>query len=280
MQQALGRATRQGCPNPACITSLPCPVHAPAKGAPSCLPRCITSDRPSVPTTPAPQSPWPPAQGSWAGPSISACSPRRAGGAACRGHGAQGGHCAADGTAAVCPVTAAACPVEARASGCGPGPGSLAQAGRAGVSASPVGALLAAQCPALPTPRGGPAEGREAAGLGSPVAVAAPLLPSPAPGLGFALFQVNTCFPGAIGHTGGEEEASRPYFQAGGGSCWCPSYRFPGCSEDRGAGVILCCSFSPHPTIHPTFGRWGFRVPHSCGGFQGQPDPTGLSLRG
>lgn len=87
-------------------------------------------------------------------------------------------------------------------------------------------------------------------------------------------------FPRCHRPHGGRGGGQPSLLPGGRGELLVPFLRFPGCSEDRGAGVILCCSFSPHPTIHPTFGRWGFRVPHGCGGFQGQPDPTGLSLRG
>lgn len=146
-QQALGRTTQRGRSNPACVTSLPHPVHAPAEGTPSCPPRRIASECPSVPTTPAPQSPWPPAQGSWAGPSVSTAGPCRAGGAACRGHEAQGRRGAADGVAAVHPV-------EASASGCWPGPRRVTRAGRAGVSppqaGAQVGSLRAARALCFP----------------------------------------------------------------------------------------------------------------------------------
>lgn len=73
------------------LRDLPAPSPArPRRGVPPRPPLCTASARPSLPTTPAPQSPWPPAQGSWAGPSASPCSPRGASGAACRGLGAQG----------------------------------------------------------------------------------------------------------------------------------------------------------------------------------------------
>ena len=220
----MGRTTWRGCSSPAHVTSLAVLCTPLQRGRRLAHPVAWRQSAPLCPPHLLPRAPGhllraaslPPAHVGLVGSLVKGSGPRAAG-------------CAADGMAAVSPV-------EASARGCGPGPRRLAQAGRAGVSASGAGAKagsllpaprppLCAQNPAVGLQKGKKKPILGLHGCGS--ASVESILPTPLPpGLGSAILPVNTCFPGAISHgerrrlavltSGQEAGASVPFLQVPG----------------------------------------------------------------